>query len=604
MDEMGQYIFSPSESYLITEKNPEEFADKETVANIDGIVEFFFPERLPRQIAADSQALKNNTAKGTLPRDADNESISAEKNESGYYASKTKFKDILRAISRNVDQFTVICEHFHVDPSFRDSYYNYFSGQHFDMSRFTKRLTFLKDDWRDYSHFIPENDGKLNKAFLGTCVLYPNEARTIGRILFDPKYLMKEADPCYLRLTDYRITIFGFRLKLRAFLFQMQDRETTRCAEVTLLNILDYYGRTYNEYRTYLPSDIIRAEQELAFDRSLPARGINYHTMSRILKKFGFAPRLYSWEAMRVGDNPETDTVSADELQGASDGRTEDAGQQNDRELHRLLHYYVESGIPVAVNVLNRKDPSEPGHSLVCIGYSGRKTERNTAEALKNAIPLSGGPKLINAADYYSRYIVNDDNQTPYAVRIFDRLSLYPNLKVGQILIPLYKRMNMEASDAYDIVIAMLQHRDYGLVNRGTELKAEKTVVVRLFLASSRTYKHFRMMQSGGQLPEYREIYGKIPLPRFVWVAELFTKEAYETGGKAIGEIVLDATATTKNDVKSVIMLNYPGVISIRSPDQSIVALNYNRNFELRPFPRFEGNLKKIQPVHPILTDM
>lgn len=40
--------------------------------------------------------------------------------------------------------FTIVQESYHIDPSFRDSYYKYFSNQHFDIKRFTKRLSFFQ----------------------------------------------------------------------------------------------------------------------------------------------------------------------------------------------------------------------------------------------------------------------------------------------------------------------------------------------------------------------------------------------------------------------------------------------------------------------------
>lgn len=602
-----QLTFAPAESYLVFEdgsikKCAERYGDKDYIANIDGIVELFFPSRLSQQDKASEQTndetkiKSNDNAMGFL----------SDIGGLGYEESKEKFRNLLQSIYRHVSEFTVVCENYHVDPCYRDSYYSYFAGQHFSVSKFTQRLTFFKGDWRKLEYFSAENEQKLNDDFLGTCILYPTEARTIGRALFNPKYLLEKNRPYYIRLTDYSITVFGIRLSFKAFLFQMQDRETTRCAEVTLLNILDYYGRTYNEYRTCLPSDIIMAEQKLTTDRALPSRGINYYTMSRILTTFGFAPRLYSWEAMHQDENMKNKT-NGDSKNDICDNSTSNINNKmnddwKDLELHRILHYYIESGIPVAINVMERDEEySLPGHSLVCIGYCGHQTIQNKRNALKHAIPLSKGSKLINAADYYSRYTVIDDNQLPYSTRTFEHLSIHTNLKVGHILIPLYKRMHMEASDAYDVVIAMLQHEDYGIIKRGGELGLDEPIVVRLFLASSRTYRHFRIMHSSEQdskyRAEYQKIYGMTPFPRFIWVAELFTKENYEDpNGKAFGEIVLDATATTKNDIKSVIILNYSSVISVRYPEQPIEALNFNsKHIMLKPFNRFTGNLASFQ---------
>ena len=92
--------------------------------------------------------------------------------------------------------------------------------------------------------------------------------------------------------------------------------------------------------------------------------------------------------------------------------------------------------------------------------------------------------------------------------------------------------------------------------------------------------------------------------PRFIWAAELYRVSDYETENPqeaaAFGEIILDATSATKNDIKSVIMLNYPDAVSIRGPDDSIDALNRCVNgLSLKPFRKFTGNLQEITPQWP-----
>lgn len=43
----------------------------------------------------------------------------------------------------------------------------------------------------------------------------------------------------------------------------MQDGETTTCAEVTILNLMDYFGKKYCEYRSILPSDIVSIVEKM-----------------------------------------------------------------------------------------------------------------------------------------------------------------------------------------------------------------------------------------------------------------------------------------------------------------------------------------------------
>ena len=183
-------------------------------------------------------------------------------------------------------------------------------------------------------------------------------------------------------------------------------------------------------------------------------------------------------------------------------------------------------------------------------------------------------------------------------------MSCHQGMTVEYILVPLYKRMFLEATDAYDVVTSILVDPKFGLKSRASKLPEDEPVVIRLFLASSRTFKNFRIMNSRAQSNSYRFVYGTTPLPRFIWVAELYRVSDYETENPqeaaAFGEIILDATSATKNDIKSVIMLNYPDAVSIRGPDDSIDALNRCVNgLSLKPFRKFTGNLQEITPQWP-----
>ena len=51
----------------------------------------------------------------------------------------------LEKLLRNLPRpFTIIQETHHIDRSFRDTYYTYFSNQHFDVKRYSRRLSFIK----------------------------------------------------------------------------------------------------------------------------------------------------------------------------------------------------------------------------------------------------------------------------------------------------------------------------------------------------------------------------------------------------------------------------------------------------------------------------
>lgn len=459
-------------------------------------------------------------------------------------------QQILRKIMNAIPfDFTIITEEYHIDKSYRDSYYMYFSNQHFQVERYCKRISFLIGHFSWVNFLGPKTEEdikKLEDGFVGTCVIKPVSDGVIGRTLLNPRYFIVD-QTVYLRKSKFKINLYGIALNIDAFPYQMQDRETMRCSEVTLLNLMDYYSNSYKDYKTVVPSEIIESEQKHSHERVLPSRGITYHILTKVLSDFGFAPRLYNVQAMRK-----------DEMSGMS--------QQD--EMKRLLHYYVESGIPVAVNV-------EPdigkgiGHSLICIGHSATKSYDKALERKKIVGEnFDGGYGIINSADFYESYVVIDDNQFPYEVREFDKMSIYSNMHVVNIAVPLYKRMFLEAADAYDIALMILESEKWGVFKwAASYLNGEKDIIIRLFLASSRSFKKERVKSFGEQSIELQAYYAKVRMPQFVWVCEIYTLEGYERK-KAFGEMVLDGTSASKKGIRNIILLNYPTGLYARNPDQ------------------------------------
>ena len=466
-------------------------------------------------------------------------------------------RKILRRIMETIkEDFTIVTEEYHIDKSYRDSYYMYFSNQHFQVERYCRRLTFLIGhyDWRNFLGKMEEKEQILS-SLIGTCVIKPISDGVVGRTLLNPRYFV-QSDSVYIRLSKFKINLYGMELEIEAFPYQMQDRETMRCSEVTLLNLMEYYSNTYKDYKTVVPSEIIEFEQKHSHERVLPSRGITYHVLTKVLSNFGFAPRLYNVRAMRK-----------DEMSGIL--------QQD--ELKRLLHYYIESGIPVAVNV--EPDSGKGiGHSLICIGHSTTKCEKKAFERKKiMGDGFDGEYGIINSADFYDNYVVIDDNQFPHEVRQFDKLSIYSDMHVTNIAVPLYKRMFLEAADAYDIALMILESDTWGVFKWAKEyLNGEKDIILRLFLASSRSFKKARFEEFVKNSIELQAYYAKVRMPQFVWICEMYTIEGYDKH-KAFGEMVLDGTSASKKGIRNIILLNYPIGLYARNPDQSETEIDKNK---------------------------
>lgn len=456
--------------------------------------------------------------------------------------------------------FTIVQEFYHIDSSYRDSYYNYFSNQHFIVKRYSRRLSFFELELDDEKFFSNDESTKkeIEDGFIGACVLNPLSIGSMGRTLIDPKHLMdNDLRPVYVRLSTFDLNIYGKKLSVKAFPYRMQDEVTMRCAEVSLLNLLEYFSNTYKDYKTVMPSDILDIEQKHSYERVIPSKGTSYPILSKVLEEFGFSPRLYNRTSI---DKCNLSRISQDD------------------ELKRCLHYYVESGIPVALNLLPIGGNGS-GHSIVCIGH-GKFNKELIGKAYKNKwisweYKDSSHP-IIDSADFYDKYVVIDDNKPVYQVKPFLNLSAYSEMRVENIAVPLYKRMFLDAVDAASIVKSVL-HDEYFGIDAWCKnyLPKEANVITRLFMASSRSLKKDRVSHLKNLYA--KEVYSLIPMPRFVWVCELYTEAEYMKLGNngktmvfAFGEIVIDATSCIGGGqyTGGLILMHYPGIMGIRFPEQ------------------------------------
>lgn len=490
----------------------------------------------------------------------------------------TYMLDLNKLLKQLPRPYTIVQEFYHIDPSFRDTYYTYFSNQHFQVKRYSRRLSFFAIKLSEKEFFTQDEKGQERVAdhFMGACVINPLTTGVIGRTLISPKYILNSKLSVYVRLSKFELNIYGKKFYVDAFPYRMQDEETMRCAEVSLLNLLEYYANSYHDYRSVVPSEILENEKRHSHERVLPSRGISYPILTKVLSEFGFSPRLYNLSSI--------DKYSLSQI------------TQED-ELKRCLHYYIESGIPVALNLLPIGNNGS-GHSMVCIGH-GSASKELVKKARRNKW-ISWDNKehchpLINSADFYEDYVVVDDNQPVYQVRPFQHLSLYPDMRVENIAVPLYKRMFLDASDAAAIVKSILHHEQFGIdVWSDNFLKDREDVVIRLFMASSRSLKNFRLNTIENIYA--REAYVIVPMPRFVWVCELYRVEDYEEL-KAFGEIVIDATSAfgRGHSACSLILMHYPNVISIRYPEQTNP--EFDEMIELENDGLFEGYRKNLQEI-------
>ena len=508
------------------------------------------------------------------------------------FGEKTEMKDlesnksykILWNLLKKMGTLSMVIERQHVDRTYRDSYYMHFSCKHREYSRYCKRIfVFEGDVFKNATteKFSELHVDDLQKKIIGTIVIRPLREGKVGRCLINPYFVLEKKDT-YLRYAKYSATIYGMRFQINAFPYSMQDGETTTCAEVTILNLMDYFSRKYSEYKSILPSEIAEIVGKNDFERTLPSRGLKYSTITKVFSEMGFYPRLY-------GKNVFADMSL----------------------FKRIMHYYIESGIPVAIGA---KVDEKTKHSIVCIGHGkinydeiGKKIYAVYDTVVGNYI------WIVDSADLCSNYIVMDDGRAPYEnsewrneeaenIKINDKC-LLGNYEPEILMVPLYKRMFLEAQDAYDICTSALANTDIGIQKFYPEMgKKDNPVIIRLFMCSSRNYKQRRISRLGNLNKEVGERYKKLRLPRFVWVCEIYDKDGYEKG-MASGEIVIDATASPDDGTKSILLLHYPYYILVcrKNVENVETCCEKNEKFEKvlqwECFPGYDHNLFRPEKI-------
>lgn len=479
--------------------------------------------------------------------------------------------------------FTAVVEENYVDRIYRDSYYTYYSKKHLNYSRYCKRVLIFDGKLPD--SFLNISSDELQNTFKGCFVIRPLVTGKIGRSLLDPVYFKKGSQDFYIRKTRYEITTFGKRLSIDAFPFSMQDSETTTCAEVIILNILDYYSQRYPEYRVILLNDIIHISQKLRYQRLFPSIGLQYELISKVFAETGFSPVIFS---------DKTDSFS---------------------ELQHIMYYYIESGIPVVIGLKIKQEK----HVIIGIGH-GKSVKKNLG-TIKYPISVSSDLTLflVNTADIVDSYCIIDDNQAPYkivpCIEYKKEKDSYFKIEDGMLeylIVPLYKRMLLTAVHAYSIIRDALSDKKHGF-NRyfskyliEDKLTAEKyfsenvgtkpfPLCIRLFMASSKNFRRARHLYYLDKDSELFRVYTQMPLSRFIWVCELYTINSYPD--YAIGELIIDATSSSHEKFNSLLMINYPGYYYVRDSiihkEYPTDVMNFCHNINWIPFKPYEGNLSQ-----------
>lgn len=519
------------------------------------------------------------------------------------------FFSIIKMMLTTFQSITVYAEPIYIDRIHRDSYYSYYSQNHLEVSRYCKRILFFKNEIEEVND---DNKNFLKKYFLGSMVIRPLKTGSIGRTLLSPYFLPHKHNKkshFYLRVSEYKINYMGMEFTVNAFPFLTQDGIVTTCAETSIMIMMDYYSNQYNDYRFVVPSDISKNAQKYVNSRVVPSNGLSYAVISKVLCTFGFFTYFHHFGKL-----------------------------ERRRKMRNSLYYYVESGMPVCINL----SKGNVGHSVVCIGHKEISLSKmlETLTCYTNTYftsTASGCESLIVMDDNlppYSEYsFVNDEDsqyslnvtrepiQNDYGLRSVSSSDILPKMTIDCFIAPLHKRMNLIASRAEEVILEMIrndstnpciyfQNRKLDLINWGKS--KNDPLIFRLFMVSSRHYKNKRIENKQSISQAYRLYCLGVPLPQFVWICELYTKEGYQKC-QAVGEIVIDASASPKSSMfDCILMINYTydNAFFARGLDGEVLNIvpklpnnEINKKSDILPITRFFGEGFTLDSYKGNLTD-
>lgn len=157
----------------------------------------------------------------------------------------------------------------------------------------------------------------------------------------------------------------------------------------------------------------------------------------------------------------------------------------------------------------------------------------------------------------------------------------WQNCTIKHFIVPLYHKIYLEAYEAKNFI--------YKFLVQGPEpLAPNSELLIRFFLASGRSFKDSIALNRSFQ-SDVRDVILELPMPKFVWIAEISNKTLIKQG-KANGLVILDATEANTHFNKPLILATYQNKL-IKFGNNGLL-MNFVIN--LQPFDIYTRNLRNL----------
>lgn len=433
---------------------------------------------------------------------------------------------------------SIVIEFPYYDSDYLSSYYPYYSKKHRSIPKECYRLLFFADTKRD--------------NLMGYITLRPTYDEThIGRVYFDPKYIVKESS--HIITADNKVHISGAEAYLNMFPQLGQDNEFCVCAHVSTWEILRHYS---NKFRRYPEITLGSLSEKIEWNNRtpFPFYGLTPSQITDVFRKLGYSPLLIFEDV-----------------------------DKHDLFMEKL-YAYLDSGIPIVGGMINKE------HAITLIGYNYKQLDALTkipngwyADYEDNG----GKGKKIKTNIAISNYfrgslIVNDDNTFPYkevksASMEGDKYSI---CDINYIIVPLYDRITLLYEHVRRSLLELAVDSDWK--------KWTKKYIARIFLTSANTYREYISANRKKIGDDMYNIIARMNMPKLIWCIELSTFEHYKCG-EIDHVVLLDSTSSRLANDKC-IFIGGEGLATFRDCGQEKLI----KVPESMGIKRFEGNLTEV----------
>lgn len=396
----------------------------------------------------------------------------------------------------------VAIEYHYIDKDYRDTFSHFHSKRFNTPSSRCVRLHFFSESITEQQ--IINGGEALQSIYQGYSVIRPTKPNCIGRTLLSHELRLHSR--AHIRTCKEAIFLLGTRLEVEGFPFISQDADATVCAESSLWMVMRYYSNRYHWYGEILPFQITNlATKHATGSRIFPSSGLYSWQLAEALRLQKFSPVIYSRKQFPHFDH--------------------------------LLYTYIESGLPLLLTL--------PKHAVAAYGHVSDY----------DAQPPTPHTKYVYSSHFNRGFVISDDNCFPY------QMLWGPNRpgtandspsnsdQIEEFIVPLPEKVFLTAEQVQPAIEAVLSSEEVGIPAMSSSLdariKANKTIILRLFLTSARSFKS-SLKDRGMGNANLESVYRNLPMPHFIWICEIADYEEYTTSRKILGEILWDATRNAK----------------------------------------------------------